>query len=361
MSLEIPQTVAELTTDYLNGALAGVLGGGVISAVRCQDIGVGVGVFGIITRLHLTVDGGSGAPATVIAKMPTDAEANRNVGLILKLYERENRFYDDIAPTVTFRVPQCYLSVSNAEAGEFLLLLEDLGHMEAGDQLAGLAPLRAISIIDGLAAFHATWWESDTLASLDWLPAQDAPIYVAAVPPIVSAGVAALPPLVADLPAGSLEMARKVDANFVDILHRCAAGPRTFVHGDARLDNLFFVDGTDDFALIDWQLSLRCRGIYDVVWLLATSMDPAEQNANTENLLRRYHRSLGDNGVVWDFDDLRKAATEQAAYLLSGPLSLIGTFDFSEAGDGRAAALTKKWVARGFNLALLLGVGELFD
>jgi hypothetical protein len=44
---------------------------------------------------------------------------------------------------------------------------------------------------------------------------------------------------------------------------------------------------------------------------------------------------------------------------LSGPLSLIGTFDFSEAGDGRAAQLTKKWIGRGFNLALLYGANDV--
>ena len=32
---------------------------------------------------------------------------------------------------------------------------------------------------------------------------------------------------------------------------------------------------------------------------------------------------------------------------------------FAEAGDGRAAALVRKWVPRGFNLALLLGAADV--
>jgi hypothetical protein len=354
--MTIPQTVAELTPGWLTEALAEHLTGGRVVAVSSDDIGTGVGVFGIIARLHLQYEGApDGTPSTMIAKLPTDADANRNVGMALGLYARENNFYDNVANSVPFPVPRCYVSMSDATAGTFLLIMEDLGHMEAGDQLAGITAARAGSIIDALASFHATWWDTPELDTLTWLPTQDSSVYLAAVPPIVSAGVAALPPLADQLPAGSLELAKRVDANFVSLIHKCAAGPRTFVHGDARLDNLFFTPGTDDFALIDWQLSLRCRGIYDVVWLLATSMDIDVQNEHAESLLVRYHDALHRNGVSWSLPDIRLAAAEQSAYLLSGPLSLIGTFDFSEAGDGRAAQLTRKWVARGFNLALLYG------
>jgi hypothetical protein len=358
--MTIPQTVAELTPAWLTSALAHHLDGGRVTAVRADDIGTGVGVFGIISRLHLSYEGAPAqAPKTLIAKLPTDAEANRNVGMALGLYARENKFYDNVANSVPFPVPQCYVSQSDESTGQFLLIMEDLGHMEAGDQLAGITPSRAGSIIDALASFHATWWDSPKLDELDWLPRQDDPVYLAAVPPIVTAGVAALPPLAADLPAGSLELAKRVDANYVGLIHKCATGPRTFVHGDARLDNLFFTPGTDDFTLIDWQLSLRCRGVYDLVWLLATSMDIDVQNAHADNLLLRYHAALERHGVSWSLHDLRVAAAEQSAYLLSGPLSLIGTFDFSEAGDGRAAQLTRKWVGRGFNLAMVYGAGDV--
>ena len=359
----LPSSIAELTPDWLTDALrpSGALGaGGRVTAVRADDIGTGVGVFGIIARLHLTYEGAPpDAPARLIAKIPTDAEANRQVGLVLRLYEREGRFYREVADSVSFRVPRCYLSEIDAEQGRFVILMEDMGHLEEGDQLAGITPARAGAVLDALAAFHAAWWESPRLAELDWVPVQNDPIYVAAVPPIVSAGVAALARFDGTLPDGSMALAQRVDGAFVELTHRCAAGPHTFVHGDARLDNLFFTPGTDEFALIDWQLSLRNRGVYDLVWLLATSMNVEDQAVHVPELVRRYHRALEANGVRWSFDDLRRAAAEQSAYLLSGPLSLIGTFDFAEAGDGRAAALTRKWVARGFNVALLLGAGDV--
>jgi len=358
--MTVPQGIDELSTAFLSEALASASGGGRVTAVRADDIGAGVGVFGIIARLHLTWrDASPDAPATVIAKMPTMAEANRNIGHILGLYAREHHFYETAAHRISLPVPRCHYNAGDTEGGTYLLLLEDLVGMEMGDQLAGLGVPRAHRIIEQLAAFHAQWWETPELDALDWLPRQDDALYLAAVPPIVTAGVAALGALEHDLPPGSMDLARRVDASFVELTLACAQGPRTFVHGDARLDNLFFTPGTDECTVIDWQLSMRCRGVADVVWLLATSMDPDVQNASVDALLDTYQRSLAQHGVVVSTADLRRAAAEHAGYLLSGPLSLIGTFDFAEAGDGRAAVLTRRWVQRGFNLALKLGTADV--
>ena len=356
----MPQSIDAITPQFLTDALATASDGGIVTGVRADDIGTGVGVFGLIARLHLTWEGAApSAPTTVVAKMPTSAEANRNVGLALGLYEREHRFYAEVASDVPLRVPVCHVNHGDAATGRYLLVLEDLSAMEPGDQLAGLNAARASAIVSRLAAHHALWWESTRLDELRWLPAQDDPLYLAAVPPIVSAGIAALAAFESSLPSGSMELARRVDAGFVELTHACAAGPHTFVHGDARLDNLFFERGTDDCAVIDWQLSLRCRGVADVVWLLATSMDPEIQNTAVEGVLADYRRFLSAHGVSVTERDLRRSAAEHAGYLLSGPLSLIGTFDYAGVGDGRAQELTKKWVARGFNLALLLGTADV--
>jgi Ecdysteroid kinase-like family len=359
----LPSTIQDLTPTWLTDALrpSGVLGDhGVVTGVRADDIGTGVGVFGIIARLHLTYrDAPADAPTSIIAKMPTDSPMNRQVGLILRLFEREGLFYRDLAAQVSLRGPRCYFTEMDVANGQFAILMEDLGHMEAGDQLAGVSPERAGAIIDELAKFQARWWDSPELDKLDWLPKQNDPSYLAGVPPIVTAGVAALETYTDPLPDGSLELARRVDAVYVDLMNRCAAGPLTIVHGDARLDNFFFDAGANTFTIIDWQLSLRVRGAYDVVYLMASSMSIENQNAYGLGLIDRYHRALAANGVDWDIDSLRAACAEHAAQLLAGPLSLIGTFDFAGAEESRATRLVREWVPRGFNLAFLLGVDKI--
>ncbi len=358
----LPDRIEELTPQALTELLRGseVLAGGRVVDVRADDIGTGVGVFGAIARLHLVIDGAHGAvPKTIVAKLPTTAEANRPVGMALRLYERESRFFSAVAPHVSMPIPRCFANEIDETNGRFVLLLEDLGHLEAGDQLAGLGYNRAAAILEVMAAFHARWWQSPELDELDWMPKQDDPVFLAAVPGIVAAGVEALAPLEPELPSGSIELAGRVNSGFVDLIHRCAAGPHTLIHGDLRLDNLFFTPGTDSPTLIDWQLSLRNRSVYDLVWLVATSMEPEVQSESVERLILGYHDALARHGIVWPLSELRTAAAEQSAYLLSGPLSLIGTFDFSNAGDGRAAALTKKWVRRGFHAALAFGASDV--
>lgn len=358
----IPGDITDITADWLSAALGpDVLGGGRVSAVTVDDIGTGVGVFGAIGRLHLTYDAAPPeAPASLIAKLPTPAEANRQVGMALRLYEREGRFFEELASTSGLRTPRCYVNQMDIESGRFVLLLEDLAHMEAGDQLAGLSVARAEAIIDAIAPLHARYWDAPELTTaLDWVPRQDDPMFLAGIPPIVAAGVARLEPLLPTLPAGSWELAQRINADFESLIVRCAAGPHTFIHGDLRLDNLFFEPGSDAPAIIDWQLSLRNRAAYDLVWLVATSMEPELQDAHLEHLIGHFHEALARQGVAYPLADLRTALAEQAAYLLSGPLSLIGTFDFAEAGDGRAAELTARWVRRGFNAALRFGSAEV--
>ncbi len=58
--MTLPQALDDLTPAFLTEALADVLGGGRVTDVTCDDIGTGVGVFGVIGRLHLTVADAAG-------------------------------------------------------------------------------------------------------------------------------------------------------------------------------------------------------------------------------------------------------------------------------------------------------------
>lgn len=51
--------------------------------------------------------------------------------------------------------------------------------------------------------------------------------------------------------------------------------PVTIVHGDFRLDNMFFGTATGGlpFAVVDWQLIKRGRGVIDVAYFLAWSIE----------------------------------------------------------------------------------------
>lgn len=343
---DIPETPAHITVEWLNTNLdPGITGGASVTDIAFDDIGEGTGIFGMISRLDLTWDGGDGsAPEAVVAKMACTEPANLEVALALGIYERELRFFEDMAAETPLRIPQAYVA-GRADDGRFVLLLEDMGKdFEVGDQVIGATVGQAERIVDALATLHAPWWQSPRLNELDWLPKPDAPAYLAAVPGIYRAGLPVLTNDWADrVPQESIELAHALDPKFEELIARTAQGPLTLAHSDTRLDNIFFAKQGDGVAFIDFQLMLQQRGTADLAYLIGTSMPTEDARENWERLLRRWHSAITDLGVTYSWDECVGHYRENALYYLVGAMSLIEGFDTGNArGEAMATAYTTR-------------------
>ena len=107
MALPIPETLNEITADWLTLALRQrrVISEETTVLGRTFEVfGVGEGFAGELARIQLTYEGGSG-PATVIAKIPTSVTDNRNGSEMLGVYERELRLYEQILPDIDVSAP----------------------------------------------------------------------------------------------------------------------------------------------------------------------------------------------------------------------------------------------------------------
>ncbi|MFT4596083.1 MAG: hypothetical protein ACI9TF_000322 [Paracrocinitomix sp.] len=339
----IPETPAGIDAAWLNNALADWPE---IVAVNHDDIGEGTGIFGQISRIELTYrDDQSSSPRQVVAKMACLEPENLAIANALGIYERELRFYEELADDMPFRIPLSYLAHRGGD-GRFVLLIEDLaGDFVVGDQVVGATPAQADAVIDALVPFHAQWWEHSDLDSMEWLPFPDAPAYKAAVPGIYRAG---LPVLEADwsdkISGPAMDAARAVEPKFEELMDRTATGPRTIIHTDTRLDNIFFAaDGSGHVALIDFQLALRGRAVADIAYLIGTSMTIKDGAAHWERLLHRWHDAIADAGIDYPWQDCLTHYKEAAMYYLSGAMSLVGTFD---AGNERGAAMVHAYSTR---------------
>ena len=85
------------------------------------------------------------------------------VGLF-RFYEREVRFYEELASSLSIAVPRCYWSAYDQGSGDFVLLLEDLGVLRAADQLAPGSAHDARLVADLLVDLHARWWNDRSLS-----------------------------------------------------------------------------------------------------------------------------------------------------------------------------------------------------
>ncbi|MCK9485199.1 MAG: phosphotransferase [Dehalococcoidia bacterium] len=294
----LPTTPEEITAGWVGSRL-----GAPVSHLGREPITDRSGLNGETVRLHLTYEAPHTAvhparPASVIAKLP--GARSRGVAEYQRWYEREVRFYRELAPHTPMRTPRCF-SAEIAANDDYVLLLEDLGALRQGDQVRGCSLAEARAALDAVAALHARWWESEPQAH-PWLPSTTVGLERAG--PVQSAFARAWEHVRDRFPAvaqGVLD--RGVEA-YPDLLAEVATGPVTVCHGDYRLDNVFFDDSPDltaphlEVVAFDWQFACRARGVYDVAYFLALDLEQGLLAAQRESLLAGYLDALASRGVT---------------------------------------------------------------
>jgi thiamine kinase-like enzyme len=314
-----------------------------------ERIGEGEGFTGRLAQFRMVYDvTEEGAPPSLVAKFPT---ADPHVRAILNrrgIYEREIRFYQEVAQAGGLRTPRAYYGAFDHATGESVLLLEDLVHARVGDNITGCSPEEVECVIRHLATFHATWWEHPRLVQLDWMPFfhDDADGIQELYQQLWSTFVAKFSEL---LPGAFLEIGARFRPHVAHSRHQLAGPPHTIVHGDFRLDNCLFGPAESDTALtvIDWQVALRGRGVSDVAYFLAFCVPPSQRRALEKSCLQTYHTILGTNGVRgYEFaqclQDYRLSLLQVLARLVTAGALLDFT---SDRGQAPAEALIQRCAA----------------
>ncbi len=300
-----PTSPADLTDEWLTNALhdAGATDRGRVISHDIKVIGEGVGFMGQLGKLNLAYDVSEpGAPASLIAKFPAAAPENRAIAMYFHFYEREVSFYRQIAERVQLRTPRCYFHGFEPATGDVLLLLEDLAPAQVGDQVAGCPTEHARLAIRELARFHSEWWEAPELYALDWMPNINVEWNIAAAEQSYAQSWAAF----CEFGAGYLtprlrETGVRFGQSMRGIAGRISIGmPQTIVHGDYRLDNMFFASpaGGAEFSVIDWQIATRGGGVFDVAYFVAGSLPEDQRGAQERELVQLYHSTLIENGIT---------------------------------------------------------------
>ena len=134
-SLPIADAPEAITPAWLTDAL---VRGGFLSDARVTDAvlrPLGTGQMSDSLRVELTYDRSTDAPTTLVAKLPAADPTSRTTALSLRNYEKEVRFYQQLAPTLPMRTPAVYHADIDVTTAAFVLLLEDLAPAVQGDQL----------------------------------------------------------------------------------------------------------------------------------------------------------------------------------------------------------------------------------
>ena len=295
-------TVIAVTDDLTTGWLTGAIGAGTVASF--ETTAIGTGQMSESHRVTLRYGDGTG-PDTVVLKIAASDETSRSTGVSLGLYEREVRFYSDIAPTIgDGALARCHHASHEPESGTFALVLEDAGPAEVGNDIAGATLDQAVLAIRALARIQSAVLGSDHLAATDWLNRE---------PPINQVLLASLFPAFVEryrdrLDPRHIELAQRMVDSWDQYLAEELEQPhQSLVHGDFRLDNLLFGQpgAARPVTVVDWQTVTWGPATNDLAYFLGASLPTELRRAHFDELLQTYFDELGGRGPA-TVDEVRE-------------------------------------------------------
>ena len=296
-----PTSPNEMTAQWLESAL-----GIEINSVEIEPVGAGAGFAGSVYRIRLAhSDENSSAARTLIWKTVSGDERTREFLTTLGVYERELRFYQLLASGVEV-APAALVSEFDPESGAFCLIIEDLSYMSPGDQIEGCTFEQALEVVNAAARLHSQFWPGQSDSDVLWVPTFDGGTgYFERMHSVAWRRLAKIMP---GIPEGLIEAAQRVGPRVSDIKSRLSREPVTLVHGDLRLDNVFFGHGQegDRLKLIDWQAIRLGKGMYDLAYFLSTSVPVDTRRQYQSELLESYAQTVSNHGIDYSAADLKE-------------------------------------------------------
>lgn len=335
----IPPQVDAISVDWLNEVLGDEFG--TIADIDVAHFGEGVGILGELARLSLTYAPGASGPATIVAKCASPAVENQFLAIAMGFYLREINFYREIADGVDIRVPRPYHAAASDTGVPFVLLVEDVRDAATPNQLDGLSVDEVRRIISSIVPLHTQFWGTDELLSLDWLPPMNNDLYKGGQPLATGRFPAFADHFGDRIPDEMLETIRIACERYAELLdYTVTVGTPTFTHTDCRAENYLFggPDGDDVTTVIDFQLSTRHVGMWDVTNLLAGSMLPDARREHEVALIADYVEQVRAAGIDFDMDQAMK---EYRICLLQQTTAQVITSDL-EGGNDRGAELLEQ-------------------
>jgi aminoglycoside/choline kinase family phosphotransferase len=332
---DFPVQPEELSTPWLTDVLraAGALGPSTeVSGFELSYIGDGVGLLGMVLRVTLQYSGsvdGAG-PGSVVIKFAHPVAANRAIAANTNMYEREVTFFNAVAPEVDVPMPRCYFAAMDVEAGENIVMLEDLHDYRAGDQVKGATVAEVRAIIDAIVPLHAKFW-GRAEGRFPGMMQVNSSYIEPFMPGIEGTWENAITQFGHCMTPEVREALPRYVRHLRSIMRANGDRTMTLIHGDVRIDNVMFGDGRPGLlpvVMLDWQAIMVSNPMQDMAWMLSTGVSTSLRRAHEDEMLEYYRHRLADHGV----DDYSQAQARDdydmgLLWMLCYPVIIGGAFD----------------------------------
>ena len=301
-----PTSPAELTDEWLTNALhdAGAIDRARVISHEVKIIGEGVGFMGQLGKLNLTYDVSERGRARFADRQVSGGRAgeprHRDVLPLLRAGGRASTARSPSGCSCGLRAAT--FTASNRQPAMCSCCWRTWRQPRSGIRLRAARRSTRAWRSGSWRAFHAEWWETPELYALDWMPNINVEWNIAAAEESYAQSWAAF----CEFAGGYLTpRLRETGVRFGQSMRAIAgrisdAMPQTIVHGDYRLDNMFFASpaGGAEFSVIDWQIATRGGGVFDVAYFVAGTLPEDQRGAQERELVQLYHSTLIENGVT---------------------------------------------------------------
>jgi hypothetical protein len=327
------EQVIERPGDLTAAWLAAAIGAGPIADFSVERIGTGQ--MSECYRIRLRYADGEAAsnrPESVVLKVAATDPESRQTGLAMGLYEREVRFYGDIAPGLAGPIAPCYHAAVDTATGVFDLLLGDAGPAVVGDEIAGATIEQARLGVVELGRLQGPLLGDPSLAEAPWLNRESVLSQT-----IFTTLYAGFIDRYADrITAEHRVVCERLVAAFDGYLVQESGEDRIqgLIHGDYRLDNMLFGTAGADRALtvVDWQTVSWGPALTDLSYFVGGSLPTEDRRAHYEVFLRAYYDALGPQ-VPISLADVREGVRRQSFFGVMMSIAAPMLVERTERGD----------------------------
>ena len=350
-----PMHPEEITLEWITYALkeSGYLKQSSIKSIEKNILGEGKGLLSSVVRVDIEYDDQEeNTPSSVVVKIEPEEGDFVDFNNEFSSFQREIKFYKEIASNVPIRLPKFYYAVDEPPA--YSLVLEDLSHYSPGDQVVGMHEEQVMATVEQLARLQSVYWNNEALSELSWMPRMNG----------VSSDFAENWPSFVEnygfyLDDRGIKLGEKL-SGFIEWKNtEIEKRPHTIVHADLREDNIMFGPprSEDSIIILDWQLTIRSVGAADVARLMGGSEIPKERKGHQFEILKRWYDTLIEQGVTgytWDdaVYDFRLGALSYLCYPVHFHKSGISA-------EGRLKELVEVIYRRSFSSAVDIDAGSI--
>ena len=274
MEVTFPTSPDDLNREWLSSAL-----GRPIESFEMHPIGGGKGNLGDLVLVSL--ENGE----QVVAKFAANRQEALNAAKRSGLFEREIKFYHELAPKLDIQLPKLFPSAYDPSSAYFIMLLEYLEPVKESDTISGIGVDYTRQTLAELSKLHT---QGRDLIDTPWVQTMISQHRINNLTIMIEKGWPVLQKICGELVEPLKEI--NILERFLETMSYLNTLDQTIVHGDVKPDNL--VISSQGVTIIDWQGFGTGPPAWDIAYCMCQCLTTEERRLYESELLDSYPHDL---------------------------------------------------------------------